>query len=208
MIISFDLDGTLIDSFSIHWDAMKTTGKKLGIPVEEKDKLLFAGAREEEGLKIVHKGISQEKLDKFRALKDKTYNDNQHNITSFPDTMMTLHELSKKAKLLVLSNSYHAEIIRSLNFAGINPLIFDKIIGADEVDHPKPSADEILLAEKLEKHDVDYHVGDTVVDMQTGNSAGVKAIGVTTGITPREMLEKQNPFKVIDHLSELLKIIK
>jgi len=208
MIIGFDLDGTLVDSFSEHWLAVVESCKSIGINLTDQHKSLFYGRREEESLKILNPKLTNKEIMNCVRVKEEIYKKRTINVLPFPDTVKTLYELRKKATLVLMSNCNHEEIINTLQVTNINPLLFDKIIGADEVEHPKPAPDEIFLAKKLEKHDIDYFVGDTVVDIHTGKSAGVKAIAVATGATPKEDLEKAEPFKVIDHLHQLTNIIK
>jgi phosphoglycolate phosphatase-like HAD superfamily hydrolase len=46
-------------------------------------------------------------------------------------------------------------------------------------------------------------VGDSVVDVQAGKSAGAKTIAVLSGLFSREQLEKQKPDLIIDNISSL-----
>jgi len=207
-VVGFDLDGTLIDSLQIHYKYFLDVVRGFGIEITKEDLRHEQGLRPEIVLKDLKKDITDEEIkniiDAYYVVLDKNLN----SIEPFPDTVKTLSELKKRASLVLLSNGHFDRVLRLLEITKINPLFFDKIIGSDQVQHPKPAPDELLLAGHLEHHELDYYVGDTVVDIKTSKNAGVKAIGVTTGIGTREDLEKENPFRVIDHISELLEIIK
>lgn len=210
-VIGFDLDGTLIDSLDLHYSLLIAAAKENGVLIAASDIARNQGMRAEFILKQVNNVISDKTV---KTIVDKYYLElSKHllvkdSIRPFPDAVSTLHTLGKHAKLVLLSNGHSSFVQKQLLVAGINPLLFDRIVGSDQVEHPKPWPDEALLAEKLEHHHLDYYVGDTVVDMRMSKNAGIKGIGVTTGIGKRDELEEEKPFKVIDHLHDLLEIVK
>lgn len=70
--------------------------------------------------------------------------------------------------------------------------LFDIIVGGDGVKLPKPDPEgilQILEVWKMPKEQVLY-VGDSLVDAQTAQAAGVDFAGVTTGTTTKEALEQ------------------
>lgn len=207
-VIGFDLDGTLIDSLCIHYKFFIDVAKKFGIIITKEDIQHEQGLRPEIVLRDIKKDITDKEIKKIVEAYYIVLDKNLDSIEPFPDTVKTLSELRKKATLVLLSNGHFDRVLRLLEITKINPLFFDKIIGSDQVRNPKPAPDEILLAGHLEHHKLDYYVGDTIVDIKTSKNAGVKAIGITTGIGSREDLENEKPFKVIDNLSELLGIIE
>jgi HAD superfamily hydrolase (TIGR01549 family) len=71
-------------------------------------------------------------------------------------------------------------------------------VTADDVVHPKPAPEGILLA--LQRLDIPVnrrlnavYIGDTVHDMRAGGDAGVKTIAVTWGAATTEMLKAVSP---------------
>ena len=51
------------------------------------------------------------------------------------------------------------------------------------------------------------YTGDSDVDMQTGNNAGVRTVGVTWGFRSRQELEACSPCRLADNAGELARII-
>ncbi len=77
----------------------------------------------------------------------------------------------------------------------------DVVLGADNVERPKPAPDIVLaICERLgvavERSVI---VGDAAVDINAGRAAGCLAsIGVASGLTPAEELRNLTPFVVAD----------
>lgn len=207
MVIGFDLDGTLLDSIPLHINAFLTTGKKFGMHITEQQYLSSGSTTTEAILHCIKPDLDDKTIKDFVAYKDNYINEHLSRMKPFPDTVKTLYELHRKAKIIILSNTPFHDILKFLEIVGINPLFFDLIVGRDLVEHAKPSPDEIFLAQKLEHHKLDYYIGDSTVDVSTGKMAKVKTIAVATGFNTKEELEREKPYKVIDKLSDLLDII-
>lgn len=91
----------------------------------------------------------------------------------------------------IVTTKFQYRIQNILSKFDANELI-DVIVGAENVKVVKPDPEGLLLAiEQLgvEKEEVLY-VGDSYVDAQTAESAGVKFAGVLTGTTTREEFER------------------
>ena len=121
----------------------------------------------------------------------------------------TLHALkSAGVTLLIASNNIRSVLERltaRLNIAQY----FDGIICADDVVNTKPSPDIALLA--LERYNVKAEealvVGDSTYDMDMGRGANCDLCGVSFGSHTPEMLRAKGARYVIDHYSELQKIV-
>jgi phosphoglycolate phosphatase len=109
------------------------------------------------------------------------------------DVRKTLEALKGKGfKIALATTDSHKRAEESLNELGLTAF-FDAVLGDDDVEHGKPAPDMILKACKLTrclpKNAV--MVGDSRSDMLMGKNAKVRAcIGVLTGSTPKEKLEK------------------
>ena len=108
---------------------------------------------------------------------------------------------------MLISNSEHSEIIDLLDEAKINPALFNGIFGAEELDH-KPDPDVIKHIEKMLKSDVEYIVGDTIYDIQTGKNAKIKTVGVLTGIHDIKTLGKEEPTIIVKSLAVLPDVLE
>jgi phosphoglycolate phosphatase-like HAD superfamily hydrolase len=208
MIIGFDLDGTLIDSMDLHKDAFVYTASKMNFKFTEEDFRKAQGYPIAVMIRSTKKDMTDLQLEEFIRIKEEYVKQNISRIRPFPDTVKTLAELGKKAKIIIISNTPFKDILHFLEAADINPLFFETIIGSDLVKHPKPWPDEIFLAEKFTQHKLNYYVGDSAVDVKTGNIAKVKTFAVATGYSTKEELKKEKPYKILDHLSDLLLFVK
>ena len=122
------------------------------------------------------------------------------------DTLNTLHKAG--VTLLIASNNIRSVLNRltaRLNIAQY----FDGIVCADDVVNAKPAPDIALLA--LERYNISGNealvVGDSTYDMDMGREAGCDLCGVSFGSHTPEMLQGTGARYVIDHFSELGKIV-
>ena len=80
-------------------------------------------------------------------------------------------------KLAIATNDRRSDAEESFRMAGVLSL-FDAVVGADEVENPKPSPDMIQLACErcgTEPGNMIYF-GDQPTDMRAGRAAGVRAV--------------------------------
>lgn len=86
---------------------------------------------------------------------------------------------------------------------------FDVIVGLDDVKEHKPHPEGIFKAckELGVGHDNVVYVGDTVVDVETGDRAGVYVVALVSSEKRRIELVNSNPNRVIDDLNELVDIL-
>lgn len=118
----------------------------------------------------------------------------------------TLKRLKDRGLLLALATcdlrDQTEEILRILGIAHL----FDSILSAEEVSHPKPHPQMVLtICKQLNIPPAEtILVGDTEVDMAMGKKAGIAlTVGILEGgITPRAEMEKVADV-VIDSLSEI-----
>lgn len=85
---------------------------------------------------------------------------------------------------------------------------FEVTVGRGDAKQ-KPEPDLILLV--LNKTGIDKDravvIGDAVNDVIAGKKAGVKTIGITTGISSKDELEKAGADYIIDNLIQLFEIV-
>jgi phosphoglycolate phosphatase len=86
--------------------------------------------------------------------------------------------------------------------------LFDHVLGYDSGFTPKPAPDMLLgFARQLDIAPRDVlMVGDSTHDLQAGRAAGMRTIGVLTGIAPRDVLAPQADMVLPDigHLPRVL----
>lgn len=123
----------------------------------------------------------------------------------YPGVIDTLKALHKRGlKLGIISNKFASRIKESLDEWGVTDL-FEVLIGAADVTRHKPEPEPIYLALEqlgLDKTDVLY-VGDSLVDAETAENAGVNFCAVTTGRTIAEEFSAHPYQHVYKSLTEL-----
>ena len=129
--------------------------------------------------------------------------------TPYPGIASLLSQLQENGVLLaVASNKYQSatEKLVAHYFPGID---FVCVLGQRTGIPVKPSPDivhEIMATANVYRKDTIY-VGDSGVDMQTANNAGINAVAVSWGFRPRQELETYCPFAIIDKAEDLIPYI-
>jgi phosphoglycolate phosphatase len=86
---------------------------------------------------------------------------------------------------------------------------FDVIVGGEDVESHKPDPEGLVSA--LERMSVSaaeaWYIGDTVIDAQTAERAGVPFTAVASGPTPRAAFVQLGVPRVLDDLGQLLAVL-
>lgn len=150
---------------------------------------------------------NEEKLEEYR----KAYsNEANHYMTIntflFDDVKETLIRLKESgAKIGIISTKYRYRITEFLE-TQFPTDFFDIIIGGEDVKHHKPSPEGLLKAIEMlnvDKENVLY-LGDSVVDAETGEAAGVDFAGVLNGMTTHGELAIYPHKMILTELSHLM----
>ena len=130
-------------------------------------------------------------------------------IELFDGVAETLAALKRAGVILLISSNNIREVLQRLTSQLDIAKYFDGIICANDVVNTKPAPDIALLA--LERYNIKAEealvVGDSTYDMDMGRGAGCHLCGVTFGSHSAEMLRGKGANYVIDHFSELKKIV-
>jgi phosphoglycolate phosphatase len=212
-LVIFDLDGTLADTL----ESMATAGNEMLITcglheraVEEykyyvgdgsdvlvKRVLTVEGDQE---LKLFEKAnrLYLDLLEKYSTFHVKLYD----GIKEMLDTLK-----DKGIKIAILTNKPHATAIGVVNQLFEEGYI-DKILGQQVGIKKKPDKEgAMILAEYFQVSPEEcVYVGDTNVDMLTGNAAGMYTVGVTWGFRTEEELREHNAHRIIHHPTELCEL--
>ncbi len=208
--VIFDLDGTLLDTLEDLATAANDTLEHFGFPVHPVDAYrYFVG----EGLRTLIQRIIPESdathteideyMEKFAEIYTTTWN---VKTAPYEGVLEMLNAMSKTGlQLTVLSNKPHkfTKICVETFFPEDT---FNFVFGQREGIAKKPDPTGALeLAGKMNLDVTDVlYVGDTATDMQTGNSAGMRTIGVTWGFRERAELEKNNAWKIATTPTEVV----
>ncbi|WP_206484418.1 beta-phosphoglucomutase family hydrolase [Thalassotalea sp. G2M2-11] len=149
--IIFDMDGTLIDSGQLHQHAWTLTLEKYGIPIEPALMRSLAGVPTIETLAILIERFSVQPSVSLAKMND--YKESVVSAT-FKDyvkpTVLAEFALSNKNKrpMAVGTGAYTQEAKNILSSCGMMELL-DHVVGADQVDNPKPAPDTFLRCAQL-----------------------------------------------------------
>ncbi|MDR2627061.1 MAG: HAD family hydrolase [Dysgonamonadaceae bacterium] len=208
--VIFDLDGTLIDSIYDIADAMNRTLAKYAFPVHSYEAYRYFVGR---GLRnLVLSSLPEGARDEntvnecFKALLQ-DYRENCLVKTKLYDEIDDLLDIlsGKKMKLAVLSNKAD-EITQKIAARLLASRHFDVIMGDTERFPRKPDPQSALFIAKkwnIPPPEILY-LGDTGIDMETANRAGMFAVGVSWGFRKRDELERYGAKRIIDKPLELL----
>lgn len=123
----------------------------------------------------------------------------------FPETEAVLTALKASgARIGIISTKYRFRI-RELLDQHFPEGFIDIIVGGEDVKAAKPSPEGLLFAiEQLHTDKADtLYIGDSTVDAETAQTAGVDFVGITHGMTTREELAAYPHLKIINTLEEL-----
>ncbi len=128
------------------------------------------------------------------------------NTRLFPETVPVLQALKEEgAKVGIISTKYRYRIME-LAKDHIPEGTIDLIVGGEDVKTAKPSPEGVCMAlSKLETEKEDtLYIGDSTVDAETAQAAGVDFAGVLHGTTTAEELAAYPHVKIMTDLNGLL----
>lgn len=210
----FDLDGTVLDTVGTIAYYGNLALKKHGIaPIEKKEYNFLAGRGARvlvRGMLEYHGAYSDGLFERVFADYNEAYNkDVTHGTSIFAGLKEVLDALRAQGiRLAVISNKpdFAARTVAE-KFYGKG--YFDLVVGQREGVPLKPDPTAVL--DVMRRLGVDpmecAYVGDTGVDMQTGQNAGVLSVGVLWGFRGREELLRDGADVLVQNPQELYKYI-
>jgi phosphoglycolate phosphatase len=152
---------------------------------------------------------TQEKIAKLRYYFLEYYGSHNIELTvPYPEIPELLENLQNKGvKLAVASNKYQLGTEKLIQHF-FPEIKFEVVFGQREGIPTKPDptiVNDILHLTKVNKNEVLY-IGDSGVDMQTAQNAGVEACGVTWGFRTKAEIESFSPKYIVDKPSEIFRL--
>lgn len=209
--VIFDLDGTLLNTLGDLAASVNHALKACGYPertVAEVRAFIGNGV-----IKLMQRatpdGISQEDFDRcFNSFRSH-YLEHMFDTTKPYDGILPLLDSLKEAgiKTAVVSNKLHSGVVGLCkDFFG------DRLtcaFGVLDESERKPSPANVFKALKQMNIDASdcVYVGDSEVDIQTANNAGLDCIAVTWGYRDLDVLKRNQPKYIIDKPEEILTIV-
>ncbi len=208
MVICFDLDGTILDTYNLIRETFIQVFKKYYPkfqPTEEDLRTYFGPSLVETFTKV---GCSPDEVvmmyDNYRRINKELQ---PKLLKIYPGCIELLERLKGKGyKLAILSNKINSVIVSGLEEVNARGY-FDLIVGYDDVGKPKPSREGLDQIRKYFNDDVLY-VGDSPGDMQTAKNSDAIAIGVSQAVITEEELFASGADYVISKIGDLDKLLE
>lgn len=218
-VISFDLDGTLVDTASEIAEAANRTLAEFGVARQDVALItgfIGAGTRQMMLQLLAHVMLKQPELaDRLRVDEVLARLDLHYGITAgmhaqaYPGCTGALRSLREAGiKLACLTNKEHRFALRVLTATGLLDH-FDYVVGGDSLPQRKPDARTMLhVLNVLGGHTHRAaHVGDSRTDVETARNAGVSAWAVPWGYNAGEPIATSHPERIFHSLPELAEYV-
>lgn len=194
--ILFDFDGVIADSFNAAFETAKTRCPAI---TELDYRRRFEGnINEVKHQEDFHSDECRHDLEWFGIYVPKLKNE----VDIFPGIKDVISRLEEKYVLVIISSTLTRPIEEFLESHELHNY-FDWIIGNDI---HKDKTEKIRMV--FEKYGIQNNncvfITDTLGDIHEAGKAGVSTIGVTWGFNKTDMLEKGDPFKLVNTAGELL----
>ena len=209
--VIFDLDGTLLYSLEDLKDSVNFVMKKHGFreyTIDEVREAIGNGVRllmERILPKDIDKNLFEECLSEFKE----NYSKNMYNKTKPYDGVLDMLKALRKEgyKIAVLSNKFDSAV-KELSNKYFGELV-DLAVGQKEGVKEKPSP--LGIQEIAKELDTDIEacimVGDSEVDIQTANNAGIDCISVTWGYKNIDFLYDNGATKLVYAPEDILELL-
>ncbi|MCJ7596087.1 MAG: HAD family hydrolase [Desulfobacterales bacterium] len=211
--VIFDLDGTLIDSMDVYFSIMRVVFERLEFPPLSREEMW--GALKEKGFEwasVLPEEVlprQEEVIARARGIIDEVspllFRQEVRPIPGVAEMLRDISRTKMKIALVTSTPSKHLDVkLFALRTFGVGDL-FDEIITADDAPKKKPAADPLIeCARRLGVlPNKSVYIGDSRVDIISGKAAGMKTVGVLTGIEDYESLKREDPDAILSSVAEL-----
>jgi HAD superfamily hydrolase (TIGR01549 family) len=197
----FDLDGTLLDSFSVHYEAYKIIFARFGIQITKERFLSTYSPNWYQTYEAM--GLPKEDWDSANLF----WVEEAEKRTSelLPGVRETLTRLYESYALGLVTSGSKSRVIKDLERTGIEHL-FRSVVTGDDISKPKPSPESLelaLLGLGVQPNEAAY-IGDAYADYEMAQAAGVYFIGVRSAFTN---LNSNDPSYRVYPIADLLNLL-
>ncbi len=197
----FDLDGTLLDSFSAHLEAYRLMFARFGIAITKERFLASYSPNWYETYMAM--GLPKEAWESANTYWLEAAA--QQTPGLFPDVERILTQLSSSYKLGLVTSGSKSRVFRDLERTGIKT-IFETVVTGDDVQQPKPAPEglETALARlEIQPHEAVY-IGDAQADYEMAHAAKVQFVGVSSAFASLKAIDSCIQVETIAEIVTLL----
>lgn len=208
--VLFDLDGTLIDSADLIVESYQHAFRTHGLTVRSREEILAGMGTP---LRAVFRTMTADEgaIDQWIATY-RAYNLLHHDarVQAYPGVVEMIGQVRDcGCRLGLVTSKNRSGALRGLALIGLQDAM-EIVVGADDVEHPKPDAEPVERALQLLDMPADscLFVGDSHHDVLCGRNAGVRTAGITWGPFDRRHLEQVNPDYYCDTPADVVRIVQ
>lgn len=209
--VIFDLDGTLLDTLGDLTDSVNIALEKYGFPTRTMEEVRsFVGNGLRNLMLRAAEGEEDNPLFEEMFLYFKEYYRTHCNIKTAPyeGILQLMKELKRRGiKMAIVSNKFDAGV-KALDEKFFSEFT-EAAIGEREGVRRKPAPDslkEVLRLLRIKKEYAIY-VGDSDVDIQTAENAGIRCVSVSWGFRDKSFLIENGASVIIDDPLDLLDVL-
>jgi len=178
----FDMDGTLVDSGQLHQHTWSLTLEKYGIPIDRQLMRSLAGVPTKETLAILIQRFQctvHASVEEMHAFKEQNVRQHMHRFVRATDLMELVKQYHGIKPMAIGTGANTVEAQMVLKHCGLNHLM-EVVVGADQVENPKPAPDTFLRCAQLlgVRPDKCVVFEDSKLGLQAAASAGMTGIDV------------------------------
>jgi len=206
--VIFDHDGTLVDSLPAVVAATNHALRDAGLPEDDPERIVSAMVLATVPRMGFHAGVSdvgeQQRLAREFYRHFKVYGPGYSAL--YPGIADLLVQLAHRGAAMGVVSNNHGDLIRDImSKLGIGSH-FRCSVGEEDMPAPKPDPRGLLrvISDLGLRPWQCVYVGDSRIDAQVARAAGVRAFGVTWGISPRDEMEAYGFDLLLDHPREIL----
>jgi phosphoglycolate phosphatase len=208
--VLFDLDGTLVDSYSALTEAVNHARRTHGL-----EDLSSARIREIVGdgvEKLLQRAFERTEIPRtvvheFETRYDEVCCNESKVLADVEDTLAKLDRLGVQMAVCTNKPTFFSKKI--LDFLELSHY-FRAIVGPDLAGARKPEAKHLLVT--LESVDFGpeqaLFVGDMPIDVRAARNSGIDVAVVATGSSSREQLNASKPDHFLERFSDLVRIVR
>lgn len=212
--ITFDLDGTLLDTLDDIADAMNSVLADRQLPqhsVERYKQLVGDGmetlVRRALPADADDEAMVAETMEAMRVAYGRRWDQKTRPYGGIPELLDEL--VAREIDLLILSNKPEELTVAAVAKL-LAPWSFASVRGARAGVPKKPDPTAMLALMKQHQLSAErlLYVGDTNTDMRTARAAGLRAVGVTWGFRSEQELRQSGAHHILHAPRELLELLR
>ena len=197
----FDFDGTLLDSFSAHFEVYKVMFAHFGIQINKEH---FLNTYSPNWYKT-YEAMGLPKEDWESADIFWVEEADRHSPNLLPGVHEALTKLYDSYAIGLVTSGSSNRVVKDLNRTGIKKF-FKTVVTGDDIQIPKPSPESLELALHnmgMQPGEVVY-IGDAYADYEMSKAAGVYFIGVRSSFAS---INSNDPYYCVYSITELQNLL-